>query len=84
MILHSEVAAGLNAGAALCAFIAAALWFRASARVELSVTTWENVGSTQIKEAIQPGLRWNRRAAFFAGLSASLTASAIVSNLFLA
>jgi hypothetical protein len=82
MLTHDQVYVVLNAGSAVCALLASALWFKASSSISMLPDSWGTSGSAQIKSALEPGLKWNRRATLFAGFSALPMALAIWWNLY--
>ena len=78
---RKSLIAGLNIGAAGTAFIAASFWFiSAAAKVPQVNDTWGGLTENphKIVGAIASSAKWNRLAAAFAGISAALTAIAIM------
>jgi hypothetical protein len=74
-----SVSLGLNAGAAITAFIAAVFWFiSAAGKVPTPKETWATFLDTprEIVAAMKDSARWNRLAALFAGVSAALVSAA--------
>jgi hypothetical protein len=74
------VVLGLNAGAALFAFIAAGFWFiSAGGKIPKADKTWGGFLDTPdaIISALNYSAKWNRFAALFAGVSALFMTAAI-------
>jgi hypothetical protein len=71
---------GLNAGAALSAFIAAGFWFiSAAGKIPKSDKTYAGFLNTPdaVISALKCSAKWNRLAALFAGVSALFMTAAI-------